>query len=127
MCIRDSILALLQDNIDLIRTSIKQGKLHLGEMQLLVMRLSGKHLFYEVEPTTTIAEVKTMVQSTEGFELGQQSLVFAGRKLEDTETIASINYDPNQHHRLHVVFQLDHDLVAQHTIPPAGSGIDRLT
>ena len=60
-------------------------------MQLLVKTVSGRTLALEVQPSETVEDVKKMLQEKENIDYENQRLVFAGKELEDTETIGSYN------------------------------------
>lgn len=56
-------------------------------MQIFVKTSSGKHITLEVEPTFYIKDVKDMLQAKEGISPEKQKLLFAGKTLEDDNTL----------------------------------------
>ena len=58
---------------------------------IYVKKLTGKHLCLDFEPAKTIENIKTQIQSMEGFTIVRQRLIFAGKDLDDGFTLAHYN------------------------------------
>ncbi len=77
-------------------------------MQIFVKSFTGKPITLEVEPTDRIEDVRLKIQAETGISPVHQSLIFAGKQLEDGNTLQ--DYSIQKDATLHLVFK-DNDTI----------------
>lgn len=75
-----------------------------GTIQIFVKSINGKSRTVNVLQTDTIAQVKQIIQEKEGIAPEEQRLIYAGKNLEDTKTVADYNLQSES--TLHLVLRV---------------------
>jgi ubiquitin len=72
-------------------------------MQFFIKTLTGKSLSIDIESTQTIMDLKQIVFDKEGIPVDQQRLIYAGKQLEDNQTLGA--YDIQMESAINLVLQ----------------------
>jgi hypothetical protein len=81
--------------------------------QIFVKTLTGDTITLDVEASTTIAEVKAMIEVKEGIAPAEQKLRYAGKQLEDDKTL--LHYNISNLDTQHLILGLKGGAVAKRT------------
>ena len=77
--------------------------MQINAMQIFVKTLTGKHITLEVEPTDRIEDIKQLIYEKEGIPVVFQRLIFAGKILEDGNTLQ--DYSIQKDSTIHLVLR----------------------
>ncbi|KAI9355381.1 ubiquitin-related domain-containing protein [Zopfochytrium polystomum] len=73
-------------------------------MLIKVKTLTGKEIEIDIEPNDKISRIKERVEEKEGIHPEQQRLIFGGKQMNDTKTVAEYNIEGGS--VLHLVLAL---------------------
>ena len=59
------------------------------KMKIIIKTIKGEAFPIEVEPTTTVKEVKAKIQEVKAFDIDTQKLIVKGKSLTDDQTMES--------------------------------------
>jgi len=73
-------------------------------MQIFARNLAGQSITLDVDPTDCIKNVKSKIEDREFIPLDQQRLNYAGRELDDVNTLADYNIQKDS--TIHILLRL---------------------
>ncbi|GAA6040954.1 hypothetical protein NBRC10512_006665, partial [Rhodotorula toruloides] len=85
-------------------------------ISIAVKTLTGKTIYVSIESCATVWALKAVLEGSEGMPPGQQRLIFAGRQLEERETLG--RYGITDGAVLHLVLRLRGDKPVIYLFPP---------
>lgn len=85
---------------------LQDSTLHLC-IKILVKTLLGKTIALDVQLTDTIQALKSKIQATEGVPPDQQSLILAGKPLEDSQMLSDIGRHRLEDSTMHLLLRLN--------------------
>ena len=92
--------------------------LHAQAMQIFVKTLDGRFFTIECEPTDRIEDVKDKIVEELGFNVSPITLIFAGKELEDGDTLQ--DYSIQKDSTIHVIYE--RQTINIYIIPQTGTG-----
>ena len=101
--VRKKLLKYISGSLLALILSVSTTMTPIFAMQIFVKTLTGKHITLEVEPTDRVEDVKQKVQDKEGIPTEMQTLKFAGKILEDGNTLQ--DYSIQKDSTIHLVLK----------------------
>ena len=109
-----------QSGSSLHATSAPTASTVTGTFQIFVKTLTDKRLLLDVTSSSTVEDVKRLIQCREGIPTGQQRLLFAGSQLEDGRTLRDYKIQPKS--TIHLILRLRGGM---YTPPSAQGGLPK--